>query len=410
MISRAVSLLLLAAVSRRCPRAPPRRARTASRPRAGRSARRAPRSRSREVDPGLPGPARLRALARRAASCCRSRARRPASTPPTCSTSASASAPARSPTTRARASARRCSTASSSAPAASARGRRAAARTSSTSTTSARRLKETGQIPTPYFPAGLAYGQHAAGRPHLRRQQPLRRRRRHQPARPHGHGDRPEDQPRGQDDRPRRRAPALRRRLRPQRAQGVRDELDGPLGVGDRHADRDACGGGSCSRRPTARSSPTIPNAIAANPRRNEVYTANGNSDSVSIINTKHERVVRTMAVGLAHGVRTGSMPNGLAVVAQRQAALRRARRARTRSRCSTSSTASASASSRRRGTRPTSTSPATASGSRSPAPTPPGASPAAAPGRTRSATARPATTPTRRRPSGRAPRAASAS
>jgi len=56
------------------------------------------------------------------------------------------------------------------------------------------------------------------------------------------------------------------------------------------------------------------PNAIAANPRRDEVYTANGNSDSVSIINTKHEQVVRTMGVGLARGVRTGSMPSGLAV------------------------------------------------------------------------------------------------
>ena len=56
------------------------------------------------------------------------------------------------------------------------------------------------------------------------------------------------------------------------------------------------------------------PNAIVANPRRNEVYTANGNSDTVSVIDTKRERVSRTMAVGLAHGVRTGSMPNGLAV------------------------------------------------------------------------------------------------
>jgi YVTN family beta-propeller protein len=56
------------------------------------------------------------------------------------------------------------------------------------------------------------------------------------------------------------------------------------------------------------------PNAIAANPRRNEVYTANGNSDTVSVIDTRRERVVRTMAVGLAHGVRTGSIPNGLAV------------------------------------------------------------------------------------------------
>ena len=56
------------------------------------------------------------------------------------------------------------------------------------------------------------------------------------------------------------------------------------------------------------------PNAIAANPRRNEVYTANGNSDSVSVIDTRRDRVIRTMPVGLARGVRTGSMPNGLAV------------------------------------------------------------------------------------------------
>jgi YVTN family beta-propeller protein len=56
------------------------------------------------------------------------------------------------------------------------------------------------------------------------------------------------------------------------------------------------------------------PNAIVANPRRNEVYTANGNSDTVSVIDTRRERVIRTMAVGLARGARTGAMPNGLAV------------------------------------------------------------------------------------------------
>ena len=56
------------------------------------------------------------------------------------------------------------------------------------------------------------------------------------------------------------------------------------------------------------------PNAIAANPRRNEVYTANGNTDTVSVIDTRRERVIRTMAVGLARGARTGAMPNGLAV------------------------------------------------------------------------------------------------
>ena len=84
---------------------------------------------------GFQGPLglRCRPAARRSSA---SRARRPASTRPTCSTCASASGPARSPTTRAAASARRCSTASRSAPAASARGPRAAGRASSTSTTS----------------------------------------------------------------------------------------------------------------------------------------------------------------------------------------------------------------------------------------------------------------------------------
>ena len=56
------------------------------------------------------------------------------------------------------------------------------------------------------------------------------------------------------------------------------------------------------------------PNAIVANPRRNEVYTANGNSDTVSVIDTRRNRVKRTMAVWLGRGGRTGSMPNGLAV------------------------------------------------------------------------------------------------
>jgi YVTN family beta-propeller protein len=56
------------------------------------------------------------------------------------------------------------------------------------------------------------------------------------------------------------------------------------------------------------------PNAIAANPRRNEVYTANGNTDTVSIIDTRRERVARTLAVGLLRGARPGAMPNGLAV------------------------------------------------------------------------------------------------
>jgi YVTN family beta-propeller protein len=56
------------------------------------------------------------------------------------------------------------------------------------------------------------------------------------------------------------------------------------------------------------------PNAITANPRRNEVYTANGNSDTVSIIDTRRDRVIRTLHVGLVRGARTGAMPSGLTV------------------------------------------------------------------------------------------------
>src|SRR3954447_16475384 len=56
------------------------------------------------------------------------------------------------------------------------------------------------------------------------------------------------------------------------------------------------------------------PNAIVANPRRNEVYTANGNSDTVSVIDSRRDRVVRTMAVGLVRGAKSGAKPDGLAV------------------------------------------------------------------------------------------------
>ena len=40
------------------------------------------------------------------------------------------------------------------------------------------------------------------------------------------------------------------------------------------------------------------PNAIATNPRRNEVYTANGNSDTVSFIDTRRDRVISDDARG----------------------------------------------------------------------------------------------------------------
>ena len=68
------------------------------------------------------------------------------------------------------------------------------------------------------------------------------------------------------------------------------------------------------------------PNAIVANPRRNEVYTANGNSDTVSVIDTKRERVTphdggraRPRRAHRLDAERARGRP-------RRQAALRRAR------------------------------------------------------------------------------------
>jgi YVTN family beta-propeller protein len=54
------------------------------------------------------------------------------------------------------------------------------------------------------------------------------------------------------------------------------------------------------------------PSAIAANPRRDEVYTANANSDTVSVIDTRRDRVAATIDVSLVWNAREGAMPNGL--------------------------------------------------------------------------------------------------
>ena len=69
------------------------------------------------------------------------------------------------------------------------------------------------------------------------------------------------------------------------------------------------------------------PNAIATNPRRNEVYTANGNSDTVSFIDTRRDRVIKTLKVGLVGGARPGRDPQRPHRQPGRAAALRGARR-----------------------------------------------------------------------------------
>jgi YVTN family beta-propeller protein len=54
------------------------------------------------------------------------------------------------------------------------------------------------------------------------------------------------------------------------------------------------------------------PSAIAANPRRDEVYTANANSDTVSVIDTRKDAVAATIDVSLTPDAREGAMPDGL--------------------------------------------------------------------------------------------------
>jgi YVTN family beta-propeller protein len=56
------------------------------------------------------------------------------------------------------------------------------------------------------------------------------------------------------------------------------------------------------------------PSAITANPKRNEVYTANANSDTVSVINTKTNTLSATIDVSLVHGGPKGAIPDGLTV------------------------------------------------------------------------------------------------
>jgi YVTN family beta-propeller protein len=56
------------------------------------------------------------------------------------------------------------------------------------------------------------------------------------------------------------------------------------------------------------------PDAIAANPVRDQVYVANANSDTVSVLDSRRDRLVATIRVGLSTGLQRGATPDGLAV------------------------------------------------------------------------------------------------
>ena len=56
------------------------------------------------------------------------------------------------------------------------------------------------------------------------------------------------------------------------------------------------------------------PSALAANPARDEVYVADANSDTVSVLDTRTDAVKATIPVGLVPGGPKGATPDGLAV------------------------------------------------------------------------------------------------
>jgi len=56
------------------------------------------------------------------------------------------------------------------------------------------------------------------------------------------------------------------------------------------------------------------PDAIAANPARDQVYVANANSDTVSVIDSRRDQLAATIPVGLSKGHPVGATPDGLAV------------------------------------------------------------------------------------------------
>src|SRR5262249_59395341 len=56
------------------------------------------------------------------------------------------------------------------------------------------------------------------------------------------------------------------------------------------------------------------PDAIAANPARDQLYVSNANSDTVSVIDSRRDRRVATIHVGLSQCHPVGATPDGLTV------------------------------------------------------------------------------------------------
>ena len=131
-------------------------------------------------------------------------------------------------------------------------------------------------------------------------------------ARPRGARDRPRHQQGRGHDRPRPAARSVRHHLQPYRHQGVRHQLDGPFGGRDRHRQPKRSARVRC-RRPATRFRPTTRRRSSPTRERHELYVANANSDTVSVIDTEATRSPRPSPSAPRAGSPKGSMPDGLA-------------------------------------------------------------------------------------------------
>ena len=174
-----------------------------------------------------------------------------------------------------------------------------------------------GPVPAGHFPAGIAYGQTPLGdRLYVANNlggDPFTTGAVRGSAGPPGHGHQPGHGPDHRHDRPRARRStrsASRSTTTATKAY-VTNWMGRSVSVIDTTAQRVWRPSGS--RRPTIRSRP-ITHGDRRQPENDEIYTANAISDTVSVLDSRRDRLAATIDVALVPGAPKGSMPEGLAV------------------------------------------------------------------------------------------------
>jgi YVTN family beta-propeller protein len=177
-------------------------------------------------------------------------------------------------------------------------------------------LKETGQIATPYFSAGLAYGRTPKG-DRIYVANNLSSNASNAAGNPPGHQltviDPSANQVTGTIELGAAYAPLGVTFARDGRNAYVTNWLGRSVSVIDSTSERKVADIQLSSPQDPLQAD--HPSAITANPRRDEIYTANANSDTVSVIDTKTNQLLDTIDVSLVPGSgKKGAIPDGIDV------------------------------------------------------------------------------------------------